>query len=137
MPRPRSGDADDARDAFDANAARARATGGVLVVDGIQIVANHHRSSSSLDAKDAPREITSDDVEGRLARAQSAPADAESGSTSARRRGVWFADALYRTFSGTAARGEADATTSDRSSDDLVMDDASRATPTAMSTACS
>ena len=87
MPRPTSGDADDARDAFDANAARARATGGVLVVDGIQIVANHHRSSSSLDAKDAPREITSDDVEGRLARAQSAPADAESGSTSARRRG--------------------------------------------------
>ena len=79
MPRPTSGDADDARDAFDANAARARATGGVLVVDGIQIVANHHRSSSSLDAKDAPREITSDDVEGRLARAQSAPADAESG----------------------------------------------------------
>ena len=137
MPRPTSGDADDARDAFDANAARARATGGVLVVDGIQIVANHHRSSSSLDAKDAPREITSDDVEGRLARAQSAPADAESGSTSARRRAGWFADALYRTFSGTAARGEADATTSDRSSDDLVMDDASRATPTAMSTACS
>ena len=127
MPRPTSGDADDGRDAFDANAARARATGGVIVVDGIKIVANHHRSSSSLDAKGG------DAVDGGLARARSAPADAESESTSARRRGGWFADALYRTFSGTAAPGEADSTPTpetttraierDRASGDVVVED--------------
>ena len=68
---------------------RGDADGRVIVIDGVRVVANHHRSSSWMDDAETMDDAT------RLRRSRSAGSDARSDH-----RG-WFAKALARTFSST------------------------------------
>ena len=65
------------------------ADGRVIVIDGVRVVANHHRSSSWMDDAETKDDATT------LRRSRSAGSDARSDH-----RG-WFAKALARTFSST------------------------------------
>ena len=104
------------------------ADGRVIVIDGVRVVANHHRSSSWMDDAETKDDATT------LRRSRSAGSDARSDH-----RG-WFAKALARTFSSTtrieeeAEREEGGVGTASGRRDEEDEEDEEEKTPTSTPT---